>query len=723
MTNKILLSFFTFLLIQSQVQAQCTPVDCSASLPDYGGLCSQDLAQGVVNMSYSDSESFILTDNCFDAGLFDPNLSGTNIKITNVDNFSFVGFPSGITGTPNQTSYSPPTGGYIAGCAAFTGTPTEAGVFEANIDFVADVELCPLGIPLADNDVGFPVEIIILPDPSFTGLNTDYFITDPVATMTITGTMGGTFSGPGVSGNTFDPSIAGVGTHTITYTVSAQEGTAIASATNSMDMIVNVTAVTDADMDGYDSSVDCDDDNPNVNPGATEICNGKDENCDGVIDEGFPADFTYYLDNDMDGYGDTDSLINTCQNSAPFGYVVNGGDCDDDNPDVNPSVPEICNGIDDNCSGNIDDTGFDPFPWYTDADNDGFTDNDNVIFSPCSPGAGYSNASSPLSDCDDTNPNINPDAPEICDGIDNNCDGNIDEGFTEFTYYADADNDGFGDAANELTTCEDSAPDGYADNANDCDDTNPNINPSADEACDGIDNNCNSNIDEGLTEYTYYADMDEDGFGDAANETITCEDSAPAGYVDNANDCDDTNPDINPSASEVCDGIDNNCDSNVDEGLAEYTYYADTDEDGFGDAENETTTCEDSAPDGYVGNADDCDDSNPDINPNGTEIPNNNIDEDCNGSDLMVSTNDLESQLGIKAFPNPASQNLFLQSEISEVVSIEIYNSVGKRVRYENINLHENSIIDISTIQNGVYILKITNEEQKTGSYKFIVIH
>lgn len=650
MTNKILLSLFVFVFIQSQIYAQCTPIDCAASLPAYGGLCDQSLAQGIVNTPYSDSESFILTDNCFDAGLFDPNLAGTNIRINNVDNFSFTNFPSGVMGTPNQTSYAPPSGGYIAGCAAFTGTPTEAGVFEANIDFLADVALCPLNIPLADNAVGFPIEITILPDASFTGLAANYLLTDPSVTMTITGTTGGTFSGPGTSGNTFDPSMAGAGTHTITYTVSAQEGTAIAPATNSMDMMVTVlsTAV-DLDGDNYDSTVDCDDNNPNVNPGATEICNGKDENCDGVIDEGFPADYTYYVDNDEDGYGDSNDSINTCQDSAPFGYVIEGGDCNDDNDQIFPGA-------------------FDAY-----------------------------------------------------DGIDNNCDGEIDENY--YAVYYDNDQDGFGDLMDStIISIFNPIPIGYVDNSDDCNDNNGDINPDAEEICDGIDNNCDGNADEGLTEYTFYIDTDNDGFGDMENSILSCDANTPDGYSDNSDDCDDTNEDINPDAEEICDGIDNNCDGNADEGLTEYTFYADTDNDGYGDMENSISSCDPTIPDGYIDNSDDCDDTNEDISPDGTEIPDNGIDEDCSGTDLMTSTNDLETQLGISAFPNPVSQDLVLQSELDQVISIEIYNSVGKRILYENRRILVNQFIDVSSIQNGIYILKITNQEQKTGSHRFIVI-
>ena len=106
-----------------------------------------------------------------------------------------------------------------------------------------------------------------------------------------------------------------------------------------------------------------------------------------------------------------------------------------------------------------------------------------------SDGDGYATAD----DCDDTNPQINPGAPEVCDGIDNDCDGQVDE--NEVTYWADTDGDGYGDANSAMELCEEQP--GYVLNSQDCDDTNGAINPMAEEECDGIDNNCNNEIDEG----------------------------------------------------------------------------------------------------------------------------------------------------------------------------------------------------------------------------------
>lgn len=239
--KKLLLSITVSMVGIAGANAQCTPVDCSASLPAYGGVCDTVLAIGTVNQVYSDFESFVLNDQCFDAGLIDPGQAGTSIKITNVDGITFGSMPNGMTGSTNQAAYTP-TSGNLPGCASFDGTPTEIGVFNATIDMIADVQLCGFfPIDINDNAAQYVMWLTINPDPTYTGLGSSYCLTDGAVTMTPTGTTGGFFTGPGVSGSTFDPATAGVGNHTVKYYVSRMEGAAIAPAADSMEVVVTVT--------------------------------------------------------------------------------------------------------------------------------------------------------------------------------------------------------------------------------------------------------------------------------------------------------------------------------------------------------------------------------------------------------------------------------------------------------------------------------------------------
>ncbi len=139
-------------------------------------------------------------------------------------------------------------------------------------------------------------------------------------------------------------------------------------------------------------------------------------------------------------------------------------------------------------------------------------------------------------DCDDTSAMINPGAEEDCDGVDNDCDGELDEGVTG-TYYQDADGDGFGDSGVTTDACE--ASDGWVPVDGDCDDADPYVYPGAEEICDGTDNDCNDTIDDGLDTQTYYHDGDGDAYGDPNESIEACD--MPDGYTDNADDCDDLN--------------------------------------------------------------------------------------------------------------------------------------------------------------------------------------
>jgi PKD repeat protein len=249
----------------------------------------------------------------------------------------------------------------------------------------------------------------------------------------------------------------------------------------------------DVDGDGSIYTVDCDDTNPAIHPGATEVCNGVDDDCDGAVDEGY----------DFDGDGFT-----TCAVPTP--------DCNDNNPAVYPGAMEICDSKDNNCNGAIDEG--------LDGDGDGVT--------VCA------------GDCDDGDPDNYPGNTEVCDNQDNDCDAAVDEGF-------DGDGDGF-------TTCAAPTPD--------CDDGDPTSYPGAPEICDSVDNNCNATVDEGVND-------DNDGDG-----VSVC-----------GGDCNDAQPSVFPGATEVCNRVDDDCDGVIDDGF-------DLDGDGIATCALPVGDCDDGDP-------------------------------------------------------------------------------------------------------------------------------
>jgi trimeric autotransporter adhesin len=228
---------------QTSFAQACTPVSCISTLPAYGGICDTILLNGRVGNAYSDFESFHITTACFDAVVISPANAGTNIRIVRVDNFTYTGLPTGLTAAANQGTFSAPSNG----CIRVSGTPTVAGVFAVTANFLADINAFPFGcgsFPIAQNDnaASYALDLIVLPKPDFTIPKTSFCANEPAVTLSLAAnsTTGGTFSGPGVFGSTFDPNTAGVGTHTIKYRVTAQQGAAIGPATDSFSITVTV---------------------------------------------------------------------------------------------------------------------------------------------------------------------------------------------------------------------------------------------------------------------------------------------------------------------------------------------------------------------------------------------------------------------------------------------------------------------------------------------------
>ncbi|GDX83630.1 hypothetical protein LBMAG42_54410 [Deltaproteobacteria bacterium] len=194
----------------------------------------------------------------------------------------------------------------------------------------------------------------------------------------------------------------------------------------------------------------------------------------------------------------------------------------------------------------------------TATDPDGLVTTASVSFSVVerdADGDGFETEGLGGQDCDDHDATVNPSGVEVCDGIDNDCDGTIDDGVL-LPYWADVDGDSYGDINAEITDC--SAPPGYVENTDDCDDTEADRWPGNPEVCDGLDNDCNEVIDEDVKD-PFWGDADGDGYGDENTPTEAC--SAPSGYVANAEDCLDTDAAVSPAETEVChDGLDNDCD-------------------------------------------------------------------------------------------------------------------------------------------------------------------
>jgi len=374
----------------------------------------------------------------------------------------------------------------------------------------------------------------------------------------------------------------------------------------------------DEDGDGYDSTSaecggdDCDDTDPDIHPGATDVCDGIDNDCDGEIDE--DGDIRWYADDDGDGYGDSSDSVTDCD--APRGYIADDSDCDDSDPGVHPSATEVCDGIDNDCDGEIDEAG--GTLWYADTDGDGYGDVSERV-RECDVPSGHV---ADHTDCDDTNDAVYPGAPELCDGLDNDCDGDIDED-GDTTWYRDGDGDGFGDPDESFVSCD--PPESYVADSTDCDDVRSSVYPGAPEICDGRDNDCDGEIDEDAGS-RWYADTDEDGHGDEDEVVIACD--PPTGHVESDEDCDDEDDTIYPGAPELCDDKDNDCDGIIDEGATD-TWYRDSDSDGYGDEDSTISACD--PPAGYVGDDSDCDDEAATTHPGAPELC-DGVDNDCDGA-------------------------------------------------------------------------------------------
>lgn len=313
-------------------------------------------------------------------------------------------------------------------------------------------------------------------------------------------------------------------------------------------------------------------------------------------------------------------LLTGCDVISPFiGDDLKIAICDRDNDGL-PRSTEYCGGNDcDDTDANVGE----PTGWFRDVDTDTFGAGEETF--SCTQPEGFVDLGG---DCDDTDQLVNPDAMEVCNGYDDDCDGGVDDENIP-TWYADVDEDTYGDPAVLLEQC--AEPDGYVDNSLDCNDGDIAINPDGTEICDdGIDQDCNDIVDDAEGAQAWYADVDGDGYGNEDQLLFSCQESVDGFVLDNQ-DCNDVNYDTSPAAFEACgDGIDNDCDGEIDTDAEDVPWYRDADEDGWGDPALTVTDC--APPSGYVGNAEDCDDTDAAVNPGISEVCNNGIDDNCDDS-------------------------------------------------------------------------------------------
>ncbi len=354
----------------------------------------------------------------------------------------------------------------------------------------------------------------------------------------------------------------------------------------------------DADGDGYSTcDLDCDDDDAAVHPGATEVCNGEDDDCDGVV----PAS---ELDGDGDGFAEcegdcdgTDPTLNL-DDADGDGFSTCDGDCNDTHAWVHPDAVEICNQMDDDCSPATDEDldGDGDGASACDGDCDDTDPAENILDQD---GDGVDTCGG---DCDDTNANLYPGNLEVCDGVDNDCDGDYDD--DDLNFLGDEDGDGDVDALCGGTDCNDedvllhgldTDGDGVSSCDADCDDLNPQVAPGFGELCDEEDNDCDGLVD--TDDGDLVSDFDGDGH-----------DADGCGL--GGDDCDDGNALVYPGAYPECDGVfDNDCDG-LDDGNE------------IDDDHDQVSIC-----------GDDCDDSNPDVYPNAPQLCDGVLDNDCDTFD------------------------------------------------------------------------------------------
>jgi len=495
----------------------------------------------------------------------------------------------------------------------------------------------------------------------------------------------------------WDTSALSEGAHTLTVTVTNAAGETASDSTS-------ISIDYDHDSDGFDASFyggdDCDDGDDGVSPGASESCDGSDEDCDGETDEDFDADGDGYLDEvacaglstatdcddgdaaihpgasevcdglDDDCDGQTDETLPASATTASFGAGTDSASVTGMAGDVylasanvvvhtisatlNPGTTPVSvtwavyegssatgsfsllssvTGSISGGTGSYSSSAIDleltagrtylvgvgvgsaltrMGDWTPSLATSSYLTPQGAEGSASAAPTSLSGTldttrlyaqrldlrvpasvdldldgdgySSACLDCDDADAAASPAEAEVCDGADNDCDDAVDEDF-------DADGDGWAAGASCTGTV-------------DCDDADAAINPGAAEICDGLDDDCSGLADDDpIDGDIYYADADGDGYGDPGSSSARC--AGSSAWIADDSDCDDADADISPAATETCDGLDDDCDGSSDEGF-------DGDGDGYG-------ACLD------------CDDGDAAVSPGASEVCGDSADDDCDG--------------------------------------------------------------------------------------------